>query len=66
MLPIKPRMLVKARTFNTAPAIKVSPSCRDCKWSKDKICILFKVIYFKLIRKSIDLCGPDGFYFKPK
>ena len=48
MLPIKPRMLVKARFVSkTAPSLKFSPSCKDCKWSTDNgnICILFKVIY---------------------
>ena len=73
MISIKPRTLVKARfVSNTTPPVKVSPSCKDCKWSAQngKICILFSLndnlFETRLIRKNIDLCGPDGFYFKPK
>jgi len=49
MFSIKPRVLVKARAFKTAPRLNDSPSCKDCKWSaaNGKICILFKVIYLK-------------------
>jgi hypothetical protein len=70
---IKPRTLVKARIISkTSPMVKVSPSCRDCKWSANngKICILFSLtdnlFESRLVRKDLDLCGPDGFYFEPK
>ena len=49
------------------------PSCKNCKWSVDngKLCILFNISYnnsyafsTEYIRKNIDLCGPEGIYFK--
>ena len=49
------------------------PSCKDCKWSVDngKLCILFRLnsnddLKFSTehIRSNMDLCGPDGLYFK--
>ena len=53
----------------TAPPIG-RPSCKDCKWSDGQFCNLFTLsgVIFKAehIRKNIDLCGPDGVYFKPK
>jgi hypothetical protein len=71
--PIKPRTLVKARFISkTSPMVNVVPSCKDCKWSTEngKICILFSLtdnlFESRLVRKDRDLCGPDGFYFKPK
>jgi len=62
------------------PAPKVNtyslnPSCKDCKWSvqNGKICTAFSFnkddpIWYtaERVRSNVELCGPDGFYFKKK
>jgi hypothetical protein len=73
-LRFKPRV-VKAMFVNkSVPPSQGPPSCKDCKWSVDngKLCLLFQIgsnvqtFNTESLRTNIDLCGPDGMYFKPK